>query len=107
MDERHWCNIFNKHPRLATIDVNVRLDWVKVSPSEKYNTNNSIKALHIFSAKDKEDSCARAVGSIYNKIRTPWSMNRGLPEGRYFRFVPGSKGFQNGRQITAEGIDCL
>lgn len=53
MDERHWCNVFNKHPRLATIDIDVRSDWVKVSPTEKYNNNNSIKALHIFSEKDK------------------------------------------------------
>ena len=50
MEKRHWCNIFNKHPKLTTIDVDIKLDQVITSSKEMWDYKKSIKALNIFSA---------------------------------------------------------
>ena len=42
MDKRHWCNIFNKHPKLSTIDVDIKHDWVQNSLDETWDSKKSI-----------------------------------------------------------------
>ena len=32
MVDKHWCNILNKHPKLASIDIDIKHDFVKTSP---------------------------------------------------------------------------
>lgn len=76
MDKRHWSNIFNKHPKLLTIDADVKHDWVKTSSDERWDPKKSIEALHIFCNKEKEDRCAKAISSLYNKTCNPFTINK-------------------------------
>lgn len=67
----------------------------------------AIKSLYIHSDVNKEDPCARAMISVYNKICNPFQMNKNLSEERYFCFVPGNGGARNGRREIQDRIQCL
>lgn len=49
MVDTHWCKIVNKHPKLATIEIDIKHEFVKTSSDKLWELTTSIKALHIFS----------------------------------------------------------
>ena len=86
--DRHWCNILNKHPKLETIDIDVKHDSVKTSLDKLLDLKTLIKDLHIYSDEKKEETCAKAMISMYKKIHNPFTMNKTLSQRKILSFCP-------------------
>ena len=88
MNDIHWSDHYNSHPRLLRIDVQVKTHNVPYPTGVPWSAKNQVHTAHILcSAKNKKDVNIQMSG-MYNKTRKASRAAADLPEARAFRFVP-------------------
>ena len=91
LNDDHWTDHFNVHPRLNRTDVQVKTKKIEDPTEEertKCNSRNHIFAPHILCTEKDEQDVNIQMGNLYNKERKSLKAAANLPEARAMRYVP-------------------
>ena len=91
LNDRHWTDHYNVHPRLKKMDVQVKTKSIQDPIEEegaKYNSRNHVFAAHILCIERDVQNVNIKISDLYNKDRKSSRAAADHPEARSMRYVP-------------------
>ena len=90
LDNIHWTNHYDCHPRLLKMDVQVKTRNIEdpTGETQKWSPRNQVQAAHILCAEKNEKDINIQMGNMYNKVRKASRVAGEFPEARAMRYVP-------------------
>ena len=88
MDDIHWRNRYNNHPRLLKMDVQIKSHPIPDPTGAPWSPKSQVHAAHILCCAKIKEAVNIQMGGMYNKKRKAFCVAANLPERRPFRFIP-------------------